>query len=144
MPAVSIFRHSLRVTYADCTVGNHVYYARYFDFLETARGEFFRSLGFTFQGLEDEGLAFPVIHCEGDFKRAARYDHEIQIHLWLRSVERIRLDFAYRIVSDQEQVLFEGLTRHACTDLKNKAFRIPSNLIEKLIPYQESPDSVSP
>lgn len=36
-----VFVWNRRVTYADCTVGNHVYYSRYPDFLEEARGEFF-------------------------------------------------------------------------------------------------------
>ena len=45
--ATEVFRHSHRVTYAECTMGNHIYYARYLDLLEAARGEFFRSLGTT-------------------------------------------------------------------------------------------------
>ena len=43
-----MFCHTYRVTYADCTVGDHIYYSRYLDLLEAARGEFFRSLGCTF------------------------------------------------------------------------------------------------
>ena len=39
------FRHPHRVTYAECTVGNHIYHSRYLDLLEAARGEFLRSLG---------------------------------------------------------------------------------------------------
>jgi hypothetical protein len=31
------FRHTHRVTYAECTVGNHIYYARYLDLLEAAK-----------------------------------------------------------------------------------------------------------
>ena len=38
------FRHPHRVSYAECTVGNHVYHSRYLDWLEAARGEFIRSL----------------------------------------------------------------------------------------------------
>ncbi|MGN6552400.1 MAG: hypothetical protein ACTHLW_01530 [Verrucomicrobiota bacterium] len=34
------FRHDHRVAYAECTVGNHIYYGRYLDVLESARGEF--------------------------------------------------------------------------------------------------------
>jgi len=55
-----IFTHTHRVTYAECTIGNHVYYARYLDLLETARGEFFRALGMTFQQLHDNGTVFPA------------------------------------------------------------------------------------
>jgi acyl-CoA thioester hydrolase len=135
MQAHSTFRHTLRVTYADCTVGNHVYYARYFDFLEAARGGFFRMLGHPFQDLEDEGFAFPVIHCEADYRRAARYDERIHVDLWLTSLARIRLDVAYRIVTEDDRLLFHGLTRHACTDLENKGARIPGALAEKLTPY---------
>mgnify|MGYP001314701482 CR=1 FL=1 len=43
-----IYTHLHRVTYADCSNGNHVYYGRYSYFLEEARGEFFRYLGITF------------------------------------------------------------------------------------------------
>lgn len=42
------FRYRHRVTYADCTVGNHIYYGRYLDLLEAARGEWFRSMGKSF------------------------------------------------------------------------------------------------
>ncbi len=139
MQAHRTFRHTLRVAYADCTVGNHVYYARYFDFLEAARGDFFRALGHSFQDLEDEGFAFPVIHCEGDYRIAARYDELIQIDLWLTSLARIRLDFGYRIVTDDDRLLFHGMTRHACTDRDNKGARIPGALVEKLTPYLAAP-----
>jgi acyl-CoA thioesterase FadM len=37
--------HTHRVSYAECTVGNHIYHSRYLDLLEAARGEFIRSLG---------------------------------------------------------------------------------------------------
>jgi len=44
-PVSAPFRHIYRVVYADCTLGNHIYYSRYLDILEAARGEFFRHLG---------------------------------------------------------------------------------------------------
>ena len=46
-PAVSgqIYRHQHRVSYALCTVGNHVYHSRFLDILEIARCEFLLNLG---------------------------------------------------------------------------------------------------
>ena len=44
MPS-AIFSHAHRVTYAECTSGNHIYYGRYLELMEAARGEFFRHLG---------------------------------------------------------------------------------------------------
>ena len=39
------FVHRHRVTYSECTVGDHIYHSRYLDLLEAARGEFMRHAG---------------------------------------------------------------------------------------------------
>ena len=49
-----VFKHQHRIIYAECTVGNHVYYARYLDMLEEARGEFFRQAGWPLLALAGE------------------------------------------------------------------------------------------
>ena len=61
--AVAPFCHQHRVTYSECTLGNHVYYARYLDWLEEARGEFFRELGTSFAALQQQEIIFPVVEC---------------------------------------------------------------------------------
>src|SRR6185436_3220392 len=94
-----VFRHQHRVTYAECTLGNHVYYARYLDLLEEARGEFFRHLGAPFSRWQEEDTIFPVIECRLRYKEAARYDDVLTTEVWLMTVERVRLTFAYRIVN---------------------------------------------
>ena len=54
------FCHPHRVSYAECTVGNHVYHSRYLDWLEAARGEFIRSLGPTVREWQERDVIFPV------------------------------------------------------------------------------------
>jgi acyl-CoA thioesterase FadM len=56
----SPFRFPRRITCSECTIGNHVYYSRYLDLLEEARGEFFRSIGWPLLKLQELGIAFPV------------------------------------------------------------------------------------
>ena len=65
---VGIFRHTHRVTYAECTVGNHVYHSRYLDLLEAARGEFIRSLGPTVLHWQEKDVIFPVIEARLRFQ----------------------------------------------------------------------------
>ena len=55
----SPFRHTHRVSYAECTVGNHVYHSRYLDLLEAARGEFLRTLGPTVLHWQEQDVIFP-------------------------------------------------------------------------------------
>jgi len=132
-----IFRYSHRVTYSECTVGNHIYYSRYLDILETARGKFFRQLGATFLNWQENDFIFPVVECQLRYKAPARYDDLLTIEVWLTSVERIRLNFAYRILNGQN-LLLEGDTFHVCTGLDEKPKRLPENLCSLLGPYLHS------
>src|SRR5581483_1046504 len=77
----AVFRHAHRVTYAECTLGNHVYYSRYLDLLEAARGEFFRQLGATFQQWQEQDAIFPVVECRLRYKSPARYDDVLSIEV---------------------------------------------------------------
>ena len=123
-----------RVTYSDCTVGNHVYYSRYLDFLEAARGEFFRHLGATFLDWQQKDVIFPVIECRLQYKSPARYDEVLKIEVWPTAVERIRLDFGSRISNESGGLILEAETRHVCTGLDEKPKRLPEELVKLLLP----------
>jgi len=134
------FVHAHRVTYAECTIGNHVYYARYLDLFEEARGEFFRAIGMTFQQLHEGGTIFPVIEARLRYKGAARYDDVLRIEVWLTELERVRLNFACRILNEGPKLLVEASTLHACTSLDDKPKRLPEELVAKLRPYLATPE----
>jgi acyl-CoA thioester hydrolase len=133
------FTHPHRVTYAECTIGNHVYYARYLDLLEEARGEFFRALGTTFQQWHDAGTIFPVIEARLRYKGAARYDDVLRIEVWVTQLDRVRLEFAHRISHESGKLLIEAQTLHACTSVADKLQRLPEELTAKLKPYLAVP-----
>jgi acyl-CoA thioester hydrolase len=130
-----VFRYSYRVTYSVCTVGNHIYYGRYLDVLEAARGEFFRHLGVTFVQLQEQGAIFPVIECRLRYRGAARYDDLLTIEIWLTELGRIRQTFNYRILNQEGRELVEAATVHACTDLEDNPRRVPEALATALQPY---------
>jgi acyl-CoA thioester hydrolase len=129
------FRHPHRVSYADCTVGNHVYHSRYLDWLEAARGEFVRSLGATVLQWQERDVIFPVIEARLHYKSAARYDDLLAIEVWPTAIERVRLNFGHRIVNQEGRPILEAETFHACTGVGEKPKRMPEELAEKLKPY---------
>jgi acyl-CoA thioester hydrolase len=133
------FSHSHRVTYAECTVGNHIYYSRYLDFLEAARGEFFRHLGASFLQWQENQIVFPVIECRLRYKAPARYDDLLAIEVWLMTAERIRLNFAYRITDQRQNLILEADTFHVCAGTDEKARRLPDSLVQLLQPYLKPP-----
>lgn len=133
-----VFSCTHRVTYAECTVGNHVYHARYLDLLEAARGEFFRQLGTPLLGWQEQDVIFPIIECRLRFKSPARYDEVLTLEVWPAAVEKIRLNFAHRILNQNNVLLLEAETFHVCTGLNEKPKRLPADLVAKLQPYLRS------
>ncbi|MGD1088727.1 MAG: thioesterase family protein [Verrucomicrobiota bacterium] len=129
------FRHLHRVTYAECTVGNHIYHARYLDLLEAARGEFIRSLGSTVLEWQERDTIFPVIECRLRYKLPARYDDLLTIEVWPTLMEGVRLNFAHHVTNQDGKLVLEASTFHACTGLNNKPKRVPKELKEKSTLY---------
>lgn len=133
--STNTFVHKHRVAYADCTVGNHIYYGRYLDLLECARGEFFRSLGISFATLQEQGEIFPVIEARLKYKFPARYDDVLNIEIWPTVAERVRLNFAYRVTNQNDVLILTGETLHVCTGLDDKPRRINEGLAFALAPF---------
>jgi acyl-CoA thioester hydrolase len=133
--AERVFKHLHRVIYSECTVGNHVYYARFLDMLEEARGEFFRQAGRPLAQWQENGTAFPVIGVRIDYKGPARYDDLLTIELWINEMKGVRLNIGFRILHPGGGLLAEGETRHVCASVEEKPQRLPKELIERLQPF---------
>jgi acyl-CoA thioester hydrolase len=140
LPRVSdpSFLHHHRVTYADCTIGNHVYYANYLGILEAARGEFFRHLGATLLKWQEAGFMFPVVEAHLRYKSLARYDDVLSIAVWVTAAERVRLNFAYRVTNQLGDLVLEGETLHVCMSLEEKMKRLPEEFVAAVKPHLRS------
>lgn len=126
------FRWEHRVTYAECTVGNHIYHSRYLDLLEAARGEFLRTLGYPVLELQEAGFIFPVIETRLKYHRPARYDDRLTVEVGLVELTRVRLGVAHWIRSEAGEVMVEAVTHHVCTGLDDRPRRMPVGLWEVL------------
>jgi acyl-CoA thioester hydrolase len=128
------FRHTHRVTYAECTVGDHIYHSRYLDLLEAARGEFMRTSGATVRQWQERDCIFPVIEARLRYKFPARYDDVLTIEVWPTLMERVRLNFGHRVLNQNGKLILEAETFHACTTCAEKPRRLPEELAAALLP----------
>lgn len=128
---VFLYRH--RVTYAECTLGNHVYYARYLELLEAARGAFFRELGTSFRHWQEQGVIFPVVECHLRYHAPARYDDELSVAVWPVEIGRARVRLDYRVENAAGALLLAAWTLHACTGPDEKPRRLPEELRDRLV-----------
>ena len=123
-----------RVIYSECTVGDHIYYARYLDILEEARGAFFRHMGVPFLQLQADDAIFPVIEVRVVYKSYARYDDVLSIELWPTAIQSVRLNFAYAVHNQSGALILQAETKHVCTTVDGKPRKLPETLVEKLTP----------
>ncbi len=139
-----MFGHPHRVTYAECTVGNHVYHSRYLDLLEAARGEFLRTLGTTVLQWQERDCIFPVIEARLSYRFPARYDDLLLIEVWPTHLDKIRVHFGHRILNQNGRLILEAETFHVCTGRNEKPKRLPAELAENLKPHLRPPPFASP
>ena len=126
------FRYRHRVSYAECTLGNHVYYARYLDILEQARGEFFRAAGLPLATLQTQELIFPVVEAHVHYEAAARYDDELIVEVVVTELDRLRISFAYGISNSRNTIILTARTRHVCAGGDEKPRRLPQAVFDQL------------
>jgi len=126
------FRHLHRVSYAECTVGDHIYHSRYLDLMEAARGEFLRSLGVTVRSFQDADFIFPVIEARLRYRFPARYDDLLTIEVRPTLVKCVRLNFGHRILNQDGKLILEAETFHACTSRDEKPKRMPEAFVAQL------------
>jgi acyl-CoA thioester hydrolase len=108
-----------------------VYYANYLVWFEVARADLMRQCGWTYREMEDSGVLLPVIEARCEYLRPARYDDQVEIHTTGRLVSPARLAFDYSVrPAGDSQVIAQGQTSHAATDLKGKPCRLPARVRE--------------
>jgi YbgC/YbaW family acyl-CoA thioester hydrolase len=126
------FTHRHRISYAATAPGNHVYFSRYLEIVEEARGEFFRSLGFPLNSLAQEhAIQLPVLECKVKYHRFARYDDEVEVRVRVDDIGRIRLRLEYELFRG-EDLLVDVVIEHACLRADERPTRLPGPLRKAL------------
>ena len=129
MPSFSI---RLRVYYEDTDAGGVVYYANYLRFMERARTEWLRALGFEQSALMAENIAFAARSATVEYLKPARLDDELVVASTIESLGRAQVVFRQRVLRGDE-LLVDATMRVACFDpLRGKATAMPKEIHEKL------------
>jgi len=133
---VSTFVWPVRVYYEDTDSGGVVYYANYLRFMERARTEWLRSLGFEQDRLiREQGIVFAVRSARIDYLRPARFNDLLNVISELQHRGRASLTFNHTVVRQHEasQPCCSGEVKIACIDANS--FRpqpLPETLLKEL------------
>ncbi len=127
------FSWTIRVYYEDTDAGGVVYHSQYLNFLERARTEWLRHLGFDHNNLHDEfKLVFVVHSMQIQFKKPAKLDDLLTISSELVKIGRSSFEFFQKIGVNQ-QTLIEAQVKLACVDtITFKPIGIPEQIRQKM------------
>ncbi len=125
--------HAIRVRYAETDQMGVVHHSSYVLYTEEARTEALRSLGVSYKGVEDLGVAMPVHHMNFEFKKAAYYDDLLTIKTMLKELPTVRINFSYEIYNQEKELLTNAqVTLYFVDKASGRPTRCPLYLMELL------------
>ena len=132
---MSEFFWPVRVYYEDTDAGGVVFYANYLKFMERARTEWLRAMGYgQTELMQDAGIIFAVRRVEIDYLLPAKLDDALTVISTITKVSGASLTFTQRVQRDQDQsTLCESVIKIACLSQDElKPIAIPKEMREKI------------
>ena len=110
------FNLPIRVYYEDTDAGGVVYHAQYLNFMERARTEMMRHLGFEHTTLLQQYRCVFVVHSlQVQYKKSAKLDDLLEIACTLSKIGHSSVEFLQTILLKQ-QTLVTAHIKLACVD----------------------------
>ncbi len=128
-------RFPVRVYYEDTDAAGIVYYANYFRFMERARTEWLRDLGYEQDELRSRlGLVFVVRRVEADYLAPARFNDLLWIDSRLEKAGRSSLDLAQAVsLQSDGRLLCRGKVKLVAVDIERfRPVAVPEEILEKM------------
>jgi len=122
----------VRVRYCECDPMGVAHHSVYPVWLEMARTELLRSQGAVYRDLEARDVLFVVIELNIRYRRPARYDDVLTIHvkeLPGPGGKRVKVQHEYAIHRDQE-LLATASTTLACVNRQGRPIAIPEGIMD--------------
>lgn len=124
----------ITVQFYDLDPMNVVWHGNYIKYMETARCELLSKIGYDYDDMRKDGIAYPVATMDLKFIKPCQFNQKLKV---LTSVEEIEpcLIIKYLILDvESGEKLFKAKTMQICVDMvtKESLYSAPNCLKEKL------------
>ena len=128
------FIWKIRVYYEDTDAGGVVFYANYLRFMERARTEWLRDIGFDHKNLiEKYKLIFAVKNLKINYMKPGYLDDLLTITSKLLNSRGASLVFQQEIINEKDELLTQAEVKIACLNSNTlKASPMPEKLLMEL------------
>lgn len=127
------FLWPIRIYYEDTDAGGVVYHTNYVKFMERARTEWLRNLGFEQDELRDkDGVIFAVRSVQADYFLPAKFNDELMVSSKVIKFGKASITIEQEVMR-KDDVLCKGVIKVAMLDDQNfRPKAMPDSLYEKL------------
>lgn len=128
------FNWQVRVYYEDTDAGGVVFYANYLRFMERARTEWLRHIGFEHKQLiKQRDLVFAVKSVSIDYKKPARLDDLLNVSSSIIKYRGASITFQQQIYNESDELLTQAEVKVACLNATTlKASPMPKELLAEI------------
>lgn len=118
----------IRVRYCECDPMRVAHHASYPVWMEIARTELLREQGACYRDCEERGVFFVVARIGLRYRKPAKYDDTIEVHVTGLPTAGVKVEHRYQIRRDGE-LLATAETTLVCVDARSKAVPVPEGLL---------------
>ncbi len=123
-----MFQYDLKIYYEDTDSGGVVYYANYLKFIERARTEIIRELGFTLTSLlTDYDRLFLVKKIECDYIQSCKLEDTLVVKSSILSLKNASFELEQNIYK-QNNIIFKSRILMVCVNSQGSPSKIPNDL----------------
>ena len=107
------------------------HHSNYIRWMEEARINFLKQIGFGYKKLEKQGIISPVISVECEYKMPSTFDDNIEIEVKIEEFKGVKLVIKYTMTNvEKNELVAIGRTKHCFVDSNNKPIVLKKNFPE--------------
>ncbi len=106
------------------------HHANYLHWMEEARVDFLRKIGWPYERLEEAGIVSPVVSVSCRYRAPSTVADEIAISVRILELKRSRMRVGYEMQNQAGKRIFEGESEHAFLDRAGKPLSLKTSFPE--------------
>ncbi len=119
-----------RVNYYETDKMGITHHSNYIRWMEEARADYLKSLGYGLRRLEANGITSPVVSVECRYKQTTTFDDEIKIEVAIEKYNSVKLELSYIMTElATGTVVLTAKSAHCFVDEKGRPI-----IVKKLFP----------
>ena len=81
-----------------------VHHSNYIRWIEEARLDWMKQIGWDYKSIEDDGYIIPVLGVTAEYKSMCHFGDDVLIHVSLSEYTGVRVGFSYEVVDKKQKI----------------------------------------